>query len=177
MYMTLFCFLASLTSLSLAIWVTKCFFFLSESNHNAWSWNQLGFENIIGWCVFVAASAEILFPLECIAACPHGWPRPGTQAPLRISGSALWDLCCWCVLALYPKCLPTKQTSARARFQTTDPSFLQNCFSLFLRFCESSLESNLCLHLWKTPFRDSSSPFHFILPENSESGYSKEVEV
>ena len=83
--MTLFCFLASLTSLSWAIWVTKCFF-LSDSNHNAWSWNpKLGFENTIGWCVFVAASAEIRFPVECIAACLHGWPRPDTQTPLRIS--------------------------------------------------------------------------------------------
>ena len=118
--MTLFCFLASLTSLSWAIWVTKCFF-LSDSNHNAWSWNpKLGFENTIGWCVFVAASAKVRFPVECIAACLHGWPRPDTQTPLRISRSALWDLCCWCVLAFYPKCLPTKQTSACARSQTTD---------------------------------------------------------
>ena len=64
--------------------------FLSESNHNARSWNpKLGFENSIGWCVFGAASAEIRFLLECIAACLLGWPRPDTQALLRISGSAL----------------------------------------------------------------------------------------
>ena len=60
--------------------------------------------------------------LECIVACLLGWPRTDTQAPPRISGSALWDLCCWCALALYPNCLPPKQTPVRARFRTTDPS-------------------------------------------------------
>ena len=73
----------------LGIWVTKCFFFY-QNQIIARSWNpKQGFENTIGWCVFVAASAEIRFPLECIAACLLGWPRPDTQALLRISGSAL----------------------------------------------------------------------------------------
>ena len=117
--MTLFCFLASLTSLSWGIWVTKGFFFIRIKSYcpklkpKTRVWKK--------HCVFVAASAEIRFPLECIAACLLRWPRPDTQAPLRISGSALWDLCCWCALALYPKCLPTKQTSVRARFRTTYP--------------------------------------------------------
>ena len=59
---------------------------------------------------------------ECKVACLLGWPQTDTQAPPRISGSALWDLCCWCALALYPNCLPTKKTPVRARFRTTDPS-------------------------------------------------------
>ena len=40
------------------------------------------------------------------------------KRPPRISGSALPDLCCWCVLDLFSECLPTKQTPARARFRT-----------------------------------------------------------
>ena len=98
--MTLFCLLATLTSLSCATWVTK-YFFLSASNHNARFWNpNLGLKNTISKHAFVAAPAEIRNPTECIAVCLLGWPRPDAQAPPRISSSALWDLCYWCTLAL-----------------------------------------------------------------------------
>ena len=113
--MTLFCLLATLTSLSCATWVTKNFF-LSASNHNARFWNpNLGLKNTISKYAFVAAPAEIRNPTECIAVFLLGWPRPDAQAPPRISSSALWDLCYWCTLALDPKCLPTKRTPALRR--------------------------------------------------------------
>ena len=92
----------------------------SDSNHNGQSWNpELVSENTNGWCSFVAHPKKIWNLLGCITAFLLGLPRPSVLAPPRISGSVLWDLCCWCALALYPKCLPTRQTPVRAYFQTT----------------------------------------------------------
>ena len=102
------------------VWLGSQNAFWSDSNHNGQSWNpELVFENTNGWCIFVADPKEIWNLLGCIAAFLLGWSRPFVLAPPRISGSVLWDLCCWCALALYPKCLPTRQTLVRACFQTT----------------------------------------------------------
>ena len=108
-----------------------------------------------------------------VLSCAHCFQAPATQASF--------------LLVLPTTNLPPTFFQTRGFFSENRPLFppfqcskadRHGCFSLSLRFRESSVESNRCLYLWKNAITRFffPSPLHPLL-KIPQSGYCKEVEV